>query len=88
MQDEETGTWWQQVSGIAIFGPLKGKRLEAVAWDEVSFGVWKMEHPHSLVLEAVEKYKSEYAPPDWDTKILKRPTVTPLDPQDPLDREI
>jgi hypothetical protein len=84
MQDEETGSWWQQVSGAAIFGPLKGKRLEPVAWDEVSFGLWKMEHPHSLVLDAVEKYKSEYAPPDWDTKILKRPTVTPVNPKDPL----
>jgi Protein of unknown function (DUF3179) len=84
MQDEETGTWWQQVSGEAIFGPLKGKRLQPVAWDEVRFGLWKSEHPHSLVLEAVEKYKSEYAPPDWDTKILKRPTVIPANPKDPL----
>jgi hypothetical protein len=23
MRDEETGTWWQQVSGTAIQGPLK-----------------------------------------------------------------
>jgi len=84
MRDEETGTWWQQVSGRAIFGPLKGKRLDPVAWDEVSFGLWKIEHPRSLVLEGVEKYNSEYAPPDWDTKILKRPTVTPADPKDPL----
>ena len=84
MQDEETRTWWQQVSGKALFGPLKGKRLEPVAWDEVSFGLWKSEHPHSLVLGTVEKYKGEYAPPDWDTKILKRPTVIPASDNDPL----
>jgi hypothetical protein len=84
MQDEGTGTWWQQVSGEAILGPLKGKRLEPVAWDEVSFGLWKSEHPRSLVLNAVEKYKSEYAAPDWDTKILKRPTVTKPNPKDTL----
>ena len=23
MRDEQTGTWWQQVSGLAIHGPLK-----------------------------------------------------------------
>jgi len=84
MQDEETGTWWQQVSGEAILGPLKGKRLEAIPWDEVSFGRWKTEHPHSLVLDVLEKYKSEYAAADWDIKILKRPTVTPESPRDPL----
>ena len=27
MRDEQTGTWWQQVSGLAIQGPLKGRRL-------------------------------------------------------------
>jgi uncharacterized protein DUF3179 len=84
MQDEETGTWWQQVSGLAIFGPLKGKRLESIAWDEVSFAVWKNEHPNGFVLNAVDKYKSDYAPPDWEIKILERPTVTPWNPKDPL----
>ena len=28
MEDEQTGTWWQQVTGEAITGPLVGKRLE------------------------------------------------------------
>ena len=84
MQDEETKTWWQQVTGEAILGPLKGKRLESVAWDEVSFATWKRENAASLVLQGIEKYQSEYAPPDWDIKILKRPTVTPVDARDPL----
>ena len=26
MQDEETGSWWQQVTGEAIFGPLRGRQ--------------------------------------------------------------
>ena len=84
MQDEETKTWWQQVTGEAILGPLKSKRLESVAWDEVSFATWKRENAASLVLQGIEKYQSEYAPPDWDIKILRRPTVTPIDARDPL----
>ena len=31
MRDKETGTWWQQITGKAIFGPLKGAALELVA---------------------------------------------------------
>src|SRR5678809_1679520 len=51
MRDEETGSWWQQVSGQAIAGPLKGKQLRSVFCDEVSFGVWKHEQPNGRVLK-------------------------------------
>jgi len=40
MQDRESGSWWQQVSGEAILGPLKGKRLQRVFHDELSFRTW------------------------------------------------
>jgi len=50
MRDEETGSWWQQISGKAIQGPLKGKQLAPVAFDEVSFAIWKQEHPSGQVL--------------------------------------
>ena len=33
MRDEQTGSWWQQVSGEAIQGPLKGRRLAGVVTD-------------------------------------------------------
>jgi len=41
MQDEETGSWWQQISGCALRGELKGRCLEPLAWDEVTLAVWK-----------------------------------------------
>ena len=84
MQDDETHTWWQQVSGEAIRGPLRGKQLMPVAWDEVRFSTWRRENPASLVLLGVEKYHGEYEPADWETRILKRPTVTPVTDNDPL----
>ena len=84
MQDEETGTWWQQVSGEAILGPLKGKRLEPIEWDEVSFGLWKHEHPQGVVLKDDEKQRKNYAEEDWEKRILKRPTVTAHRADDPL----
>ena len=84
MRDEETGTWWQQVSGRALFGPLAGRRLDAMAWDEVTFAVWRREHPATRVLRPVEGLEDKYAPADWETGIGGAPTVTPVDPADPL----
>ena len=45
MRDRETGSWWQQVTGRAISGPLAGNTLELESSDELTFGVWKSESP-------------------------------------------
>jgi len=66
MRDEQTGTWWQQVTGEALVGPLAGKRLTPVRFDEVSFAIWRGEHPDTLVLEPVPGKADQYAPDDWD----------------------
>ena len=50
MEDRETGSWWQQITGRAILGPLKGRQLTPVLHDEVTFGLWRREHPHGRVL--------------------------------------
>ena len=84
MRDEETGSWWQQISGCAILGPLKGTCLQPVAWDEVSFAVFKAEHPAATILLPVEEKKADYASADWEKEIAEMPTVTPVDPKDPL----
>jgi len=41
MRDEETGSYWQQITGAAISGPLAGRRLTLVASDELTFATWK-----------------------------------------------
>ncbi len=87
MHDVETGSWWQQITGEAILGPLKGKRLELAPWDEVSFEIWRQEHPDSLVLAPDEKYTDRYnfyKGPDWEAYVEELPTVVPADPDDPL----
>ena len=84
MRDEETGTWWQQVTGCGILGPLAGRCLGAIDWDEVSFGVWKAEHPQTVVLRPEPAMKEDYASADWEKEIAGYPTVAPGDPADPL----
>ena len=77
MRDEQTGSWWQQVTGEAIHGPLKGRRLAAVIHDEVSFGTWKSERPGGRVLRADPKRKGEYETADWEREMKRVRTVTP-----------
>jgi Protein of unknown function (DUF3179) len=78
MRDEETGSWWQQVTGEAIFGPLKGRRLKEVLHDELSFKLWKQERPQGRVLRPDERVAAagKYAPADWEERIAKMPVVT------------
>lgn len=71
MRDDETGTWWQQVSGKAIQGPLKGKQLKGVFHDEISFSIWKREQPQGRVLKPDEKIlaSNQYAKPNWEKSV-------------------
>jgi hypothetical protein len=73
MRDEETGTWWQQVTGKAIFGPLKGQELELAPSDELSFGLWKQESPGGQVLAPVAADERQYED-DWEPEVQKFPT--------------
>ncbi len=68
MRDEETGTYWQQITGLAISGPLKGQRLTLVLSDELNFATWKSEQPQGTVLNDLPKYVSGYAHKDWDVR--------------------
>jgi hypothetical protein len=84
MRDETTNSWWQQVSGAAIHGPLKGKQLKQVFVDEISFAVWKREHPTGRVLRPDEKFQAKYEKADWEARIQRAPVVTPAEPRDSL----
>jgi len=74
MRDKETGTWWQQITGKAIYGPLQGAVLELVPSDELTFGEWKAEVSGGRVLAAVPKYVKEYES-NWEPEVAKLPVV-------------
>ncbi len=81
MRDEETGSWWQQVTGKAILGPLKGHQLKSVFHDELSFGLWKREKPDGRVLRPDERIQAakEYAPANWEERMIRVPVVKGVD---------
>jgi hypothetical protein len=78
MRDEETGSWWQQVSGVAILGPLKGKRLKGVLHDELTFATWRGEEPNGRVLRPDEHTAAvgNYVPANWEELMTKVPVAT------------
>jgi hypothetical protein len=81
MRDEETGTWWQQVTGKAIHGPLQGHQLKEVFHDELSFAIWKRERPQGRVLKPDEKIaaKNEYEAADWEMRVGRMRVVEGTD---------
>lgn len=84
MGDERTGSWWQQASGEAVFGPLKGRRLDIVPYDEISFADWKREHPNGRVLRPDDSVPWRRFSQNWEAETAKAPVVTPARAGDPL----
>jgi len=86
MRDKETGTWWQQINGKAIYGPLKGAALDLVPYDELTFAEWKSEVSGGQVLAEIPKYAKKYDS-NWEPEVAKLPVVisfpgTELKPRD------
>ena len=75
LRDEQTGSVWQQTTGIAIFGPLKGKQLELLHSDELTFALWRTEQPLGRILKPNLEFSNLYDPKDWERYIGKAPSV-------------
>jgi hypothetical protein len=55
-KDLETGTSWQQASGEAIDGPLKGTRLKLYPAVRTTWAEWRKRYSHTMVLEPLPGY--------------------------------
>jgi hypothetical protein len=87
MRDKETGTWWQQITGKAIYGPLRGAALDLVLSDELTFGQWRAESPSGKVLAPVVKYTKEYDS-NWEPEVAKLPVVINFPGNDLKSRDV
>src|SRR4051812_13270154 len=87
MADDRSNTWWQQVNGRAILGPMKGRQLKLVPADIVSFEAWRAEHPSGRVLAPdpdVEQRDGDYLATTWEREMATFKTVTPLPGKTPF----
>ena len=85
MEDDETGSWWQQVTGEAAFGPMKGRKLEQVIHDELTFAEWKREQPRGRVLKPDESTNWRQFSENWEEKTGKLRVVTEVEAGDVLE---
>lgn len=74
MRDEETGSFWQQVSGRCISGPMKDAQLERVHSDELYLSQLGAEAPGATVLVGQPEHADDYVA-DWEQEIAALPTV-------------
>ena len=59
-EDSRTKSWWRQVNGEAIAGPLKGEALEELPSEQMSLGVWLMLHPDSFIMQPDSAFTGQY----------------------------
>lgn len=60
-KDRETGSRWQQSTGEAISGPLKGAHLAIYPFLRTTWREWKQQHPGTLVLKPLPGYAENLA---------------------------
>jgi hypothetical protein len=65
MSDNQTHSMWQQATGLAFDGPMKGKRLAMVNFLLTNWSEWRKLHPDTLALTPdpvfLEKGKAFFA---------------------------
>jgi hypothetical protein len=60
-EDSRTKSWWRQVTGECIEGPLKGQQLEEVPSEQLSLAEFAARHPKGLVFQPDPHFAVQYA---------------------------
>jgi len=56
-EDQSTKSWWRQVTGEAIAGPLKGTVLQVLPSQQVRLDAWLRDHPNSTVFQPIAIFR-------------------------------
>jgi Protein of unknown function (DUF3179) len=59
-EDQTTKSWWQQATGHAIAGPLKGSQLVEIPSRQASLASWLRYHPGSTIMQADSNFQKDY----------------------------
>jgi hypothetical protein len=60
LEDASTKSWWQQATGEAVTGPLKGKQLPEIHSTQTSLAAWVKMYPHTLIMQPNPEFKDNY----------------------------
>jgi hypothetical protein len=59
-EDSETGSWWQQATGEAITGELKGQKLDEIESIQLTAGAFFRAYPDGKIMAADPESMSKY----------------------------
>lgn len=59
-EDAATKSWWQQATGTAITGSLKGEKLREIPSTQMKLGDWISLYPNTFILQKDKHFKAEY----------------------------
>lgn len=59
-EDASTKSWWRQVTGEAITGDEKGKKLPEIFSSQVRLGTWMNNHPQTKILQPDTNFTRRY----------------------------
>ena len=59
-EDAATKSWWQQATGVAVAGPLKGTILQELPSQQCQLSAWLRRYPASLVMQPDSTFADEY----------------------------
>jgi Protein of unknown function (DUF3179) len=60
-EDSRTKSWWRQVSGEAIVGPLKGKFIPEIPAEQMRLDAWINLYPNTVIMQPDSLFLDEYA---------------------------
>jgi len=80
MRDLQTGTVWQQGTGEAMFGKLKGKQLEWYYYQQTTLADWIKENPNTFVAKEADNIRKGVVPKGLWLKVLNKVTGTLVGP--------
>lgn len=75
IRDLQTGTVWQQGTGEAMFGKLKGKQLEFYYYQQTTLTDWIAQNPNTFIAKESDNIRKSFVPKDRLMKVLKKVTV-------------
>lgn len=79
-EDSKTGTWWRQVNGEAVAGPLKGTFLPEIQSFQTTLSQWLKLYPNARILQADPAAEGKYSKDLKYEKGASRDELTGTDP--------
>ena len=71
-EDATTKSWWQQATGVAIAGPLKGTSLKELPSRQLTLEAWLRQYPDSYIMQPDTSFNKDYKDlADYDKGTIK-----------------